>query len=311
MRSRLLTLKDPASVDLSAYRKPFVLDRERLDRELRRAVNPYIRWEKGDRAARGDLATCRLESDCPRFQKDSVKFAVGSGMFNPRLEALAEGMVLGETRELDLPEGHVALTLLEVTNKVVPELTDDLVEKLGLEGVHTVEEYTAYLTGQQMAELVRRESYAPTIYLIRQVVDGSEFVLYQEDWQKIIDLRLERSRVLARAEDMTLEEMTPEQFEGRIPVKSYHELVAMEQRDAWQTLCLNLLGRHLAAQTGQAPSQEGYDREIRDYVASWSVSEELAQSAYPYECYAMFFYNLLAHDALERVVRKTCFEEEQ
>ena len=40
----------------------------------------------------------------------------------------------------------------------------------------------------------------------------------------MVNRELDRCRTLCRQEGMVLEEMTPEQFRGRIPVKSYHEL---------------------------------------------------------------------------------------
>ncbi len=310
MRSRVLTLKDPRTVDLSGCLKPFALDRERLERELRRSTNPYIRWEKGTTVSAGDLVVCRLEGECPRFQKERVKFTVGSGMFHRELEALSIGMTVGETRETDLPEGRVALTVTEVTNKIVPEISDELVEKMGLEGIHTVAEYTAYLTDRQKEEQFRNVSYEPIRYLTDQVIDGSEFVVYEEDWQKVIDLRLARTRALCRQENMVLEEMTPEQFEGRIPVKSYHELVALEQRMAWENLYMNLLGRCFAQETGFRPDEAGYKEYLREYVTSWGGSVERAREVETYEAYVFFSYTALARDTCTDIVKKKFLEED-
>ena len=292
MRSRVLTLKDPRTVDLSGHLEPFALDRERLDRELRRSTNPYIRWEKGTVVSAGDLVVCRLGSDCPRFRKERVKFTAGSAMFHRELEVLTLGMAVGETRETDLPEGHVALTVTEVTNRIVPEISDALVAQMGLEGIHTVAEYTAYLTKQQKEERFREVVYAPYRYLIDQVVGGSEFVIDEADWQKVVDLRLDRSRTLSRQQGMVLEEMTP------------------EQKTAWETLYMNLLGRRFARETGFLPSQAGYREMLRDYVAAWGGSEEAAREVDPYESYEFFSYNSLASDIFEDIVRKAFFKED-
>ena len=310
MRSRVLTLKDPRTVDLSGHLEPFALDRERLDRELRRSTNPYIRWEKGTVVSAGDLVVCRLGSDCPRFRKERVKFTAGSGMFHRELEVLTLGMAVGETRETDLPEGHVALTVTEVTNRIVPEISDALVAQMGLEGIHTVAEYTAYLTKQQKEERFREGVYAPYRYLIDQVVGGSEFVIDEADWQKVVDLRLDRSRTLSRQQGMVLEEMTPEQFAGRIPVQSYHELVALEQKTAWETLYMNLLGRRFARETGFQPSQARYREMLRDYVAAWGGSEETAREVEPYESYEFFSYNSLASELFQEIIKKAFFKED-
>ncbi len=310
MKSRVLTLKDPKSVDFSPYLEPFVLDQERLNHELNRIANPYIRWENGTTLFSGDMAVCRLESDCPRFNKESIRFVAGSGLFHRELEALAVGMTVGETRQIDLPEGRVALTLTQVTNKIVPEISDEMVEKLGLEGIHTVADYTTYLTVQQKEETFQKRVYEPLNYLIRQVIDNSEFVLYQADWQHVVDLRLEWNRALTRREGMTLETMTEKEFEGRMPVKCYDELVALEQREAWNNLCMHLLGRCFAQKQGFQPDQSGYEASLQNYSNSWGISQEEARELEPYESYAFFAYSNLAYQTLYDIVKQKYFKED-
>ena len=185
---------------------------------------------------------CRLASDCPRFQREKVRFVAGSGIFHKELEDMSIGMEAGETRETVLPEGKVSLTLTGVMNRVVPEPGDEMVEKLGLDGVHTVAEYRAYLLEQQKAAAFQEDSYDALNHLMREVISGSEFVLDREDWAEAINRELDRCRTLCHQEGMVLEKMTPEQFQGRIPVKSYHELVAMLQYEGWDKLCRYLLG---------------------------------------------------------------------
>lgn len=298
MRSRVLTLKDPRTVKLPEELTRFKPNQEELEQDLRRAVNRFIRWKKGEKAAGGDMVVCRLASDCPRFQKERVKFIVGSGMFHRELEALADGMTVGETRALDLPEGRVSLTVLEVTNRLVPELTDELVEKMGLEGVRTAADYTGYLVGQQKAEWDRMAPIHLTDYLTRQVIDGSEFVLYEEDWQALVDLRLNFFRACMKKEGLTLEEMTPEQIALRFPAGSYYELVSKVQRDEWTSLCLILMGRQLAAEAGAVPDEDGYVRELRSRIGAWAPDEEGVRALFSYEQYVKFFYSSLADEAL-------------
>lgn len=310
MKSRVLTLKDPKSVDYSPYLKPFVLNQERLRCERNRIANPYIRWEEGTTIFPGDMAVCRMESDCPRFNKESVRFVAGSGLFHRELEALVVGMTVGETRQIDLPEGRVALTLTQATNKIVPKISDEMVEKLGVEGVRTVADYDAYLITQQKEETFRERVYEPLNYLIHQVIDHSEFVLYQVDWQYVVDLRLEWNRVLTRREGLTLETMTAKEFEGRIPVKCYDELVALEQREAWNNLCMHLLGRYFAREQGFQPDQAGYAASLQNYMNNWGVSEEEAREIESYEFYSFFAYSNLAYRTFYDMVKQEYFKED-
>ena len=92
MRSRILQVKDYREVDVKPLLKPFMPDEAALEAELKRLTNPYVRWETGESVSAGDQAVCRLVSDCPRFNKENVRFVAGSGMFHKELEALAIGM---------------------------------------------------------------------------------------------------------------------------------------------------------------------------------------------------------------------------
>ena len=285
MKSRILKVKDYREVDVRPLLKPFVPDEAALEAELRRLTNPYIRWEPGEVVSAGDQVVCRLASDCPRYNKEKVRFVAGSGMFQRELENLSIGMRVGETREAGLPEGKVSLTLAGVMNRVAPEPSDEMVEKLELDGVHTVAEYRAYLLEQQREAAFGQDSFEALKKLTREVISGSEFILYREDWAEAINRELDRCRTLCRQEGLVLEEMSPEQFQGRIPVKSYHELVAMLQYDGWDKLCSYLLGCLYAESDGFQAGEAEYGEFIADYVRSWHVSEENAREANPYDSF--------------------------
>ena len=303
MKSRVLQIKDYREVDVKFLLKPFVPDDAALEAELRRLTNPYIRWEAGTAVSPGDQAVCRLVSDCPRFQKEKVRFVAGSGMFHKELENLSIGMTVGGTREIVLPEGRVSLTLAGVMNRVAPEPGDEMVEKLGLDGVHTVAAYRAYLLEQQKAAAFQEDSYDALNHLMRAVIGGSEFVLDREDWAETVNRELDRCRTLCRQEGMVLEEMTPEQFNGRIPVKNYHELVAMLQYDGWDKLCRYLLGCRYAENDGFRAGEAEYGEFIADYVRSWHVSEENAREANPYESFLFNEYAGHAYTVLKEYIR--------
>ena len=304
MRSRILQVKDYREVDVKPLLKPFMPDEAALEAELKRLTNPYVRWETGESVSAGDQAVCSLVSDCPRFNKENVRFVAGSGMFHKELEALAIGMKAGEAREAELPEGRVSVTLTGVMNRVVPEPSDGMVKKLGLEGVETVADYRAYLLAQQKEAAFQDALYEPQKRLMAEVIAGSEFVLCKEDWAAVVNRELDRCRTLCRQEGMVLEEMTPEQFRGRIPVKSYHELVAMLQYDSWDSLCRCLLGRWYAQTDGFQTGEADYDAFIADYAATWHISVENAREANPYETFIFNEYAGHAYTVLKQYIRK-------
>ena len=225
MQSKLVAAKDYHEVALDI--PAFVPDQAALQKELDRLRNPYVTWKPGGAVAAGDMVRCSLRSALPRFQKDSIRFVAGSGMYNPTLEALAIGMQAGETRTATLPEGEVALTVQAVQKRVVPALTDEMAAACKLPGVRTVAGYRRYLLAQQRDKAAAQAAWTLAARIKRTVLDGSAFVLCKADWKQAVERELDRCRAIARQSGMVLEQMTPEQFAGNIPVKSYAELVAM------------------------------------------------------------------------------------
>lgn len=302
MKSRVLQVKDYREIEVKL--KPFTPDEAALEAELRRLSNPYIRWEAGSTVSSGDQVVCSLVSGCSRFNKEQIRFVAGSGMFHKGLEQLSIGMTVGQTRVLDLPEGSVSLTLTGVMNRVVPALRDEMAERLGIDGVHTIEDYKAYLLVQQKDAAFQDSLYDPLTQLMNTIISCSEFALYKEDWAAAVKLELDRCRALCRQEGMVLEEMTPEQFEGRIPVQSYHEFVALIQDCSWDNLCRHLLGRWYAEQDGFHPGKEDYEKFIAEYAKDWHVSQENARESNTYENFIFNQYAEHTYDILTAYIRE-------
>lgn len=283
MQSRVVSLRDYREVSLDI--PTFEPDLAALQRELDRLRNPYVSWQDGGAAARGDMVSCSLRSDVPRYQKDKVHFVAGSGVYNHALEELSVGMRAGETRTSSLPEGQVSLTVQAVKKRVTPPLSDEMVAALGLPGVLTVAQYRRHLLGLQLDQSAEQASYALTAQVKRTVLDESAFVLAKADWKLAVGQELDRCRAIARQDGMVLEEMTAEQFAGNIPVRSYAELVAMTQDSCWDSLRCYLAGRHYAERDGFVVTKRGHEAFLHDYASTWHVSEAQARDAQPWDTY--------------------------
>lgn len=307
MKSKVLFAKDYRSILLE--RKNFIPDEAELQREIQRLANPYIYWADGDKAANGDMIICNLRSDCLRFQRENMRLIIGSGMFHSGLESHMVGMRLGESRRVALPEAQVEITVISIKNKIVPDIDDKMAAGLGLEGVRTVEDYRNYLRHQQK-ESYLEETVSSLLYtLTRAVIDDSEFVIRKEDWRTVVELELNRCRVIAAQEGMVLEEMMPEQFEGRIPVKTYDGLVALIQNEAWDMLRSSLLGRLYAESDSFTVDAGTYEVFIRNYCEQQNENEEDVYSLYPYEGYKLKEYRKHFYDVLGRYIRESILQE--
>lgn len=58
LKSRVITMFPYQKVDLTPFRRKPEIDEEKLQKELDRAMYPYITWEDGGQAEPGDVVEC-------------------------------------------------------------------------------------------------------------------------------------------------------------------------------------------------------------------------------------------------------------
>lgn len=297
-------------VDITPFKRSPEIDEAKLQKELDRAVYPYITWSDGDVAAMGDVVECSMTSPDKRFQRPNAKITVGAGLLDREAEKKLVGQRVGDTQMLICRGSEVSVTILSVKKRCVPPLTDEMVDALGLEGVCTVEQYRTYLVEKALDERFSNESYAVIQSVLQTVRERSEVLITQEDWQQSVQWDINRLSVIARFDGMELEKMTAAEFEGRIPVQSYYELVAMLQRDAWQNTWQMLLGRKLAEEDGFTVTEAEYEAFLAELAASWNSNVEAYRPAYPYAYYEAIQYRIHYYDAVSDYIRKNIYWED-
>ncbi len=285
MNSKIAYAADYRGVKLDI--PAFSPDMEAVNAELGRLARRNAHWTEGRPAAGGDIAECRLESALPRFSKERARIVIGSGMFDERIESALTGRAAGDSFELSLDGEAVRVSVLAVKNRVIPEPDDAMAAALGIEGVHTLADYSARVIQSQRSEACDGAVRELFSRLRGELIEKSGFLLRKEDWKRRVELELGYCRVLALQEGLELEKMTPEQFVGRIPVKSYYELVAMLQDESWDKLCDELFGRYYAESDGFRPSGEGYEKLLDDYSQEWHLPVERARAAISFDYYSM------------------------
>lgn len=310
VRSKVISMFPFEQVDITPFKRRPEIDEARLQKELDRAVYPYITWEEGDHAAAGDVLTCRMESDDSRFQRSQAKITVGAGLLDKEEEQKLVGARVGTVHTLFCRGSKVTLTVLAIQKRHVPQLEDHMIQALGLDGVATVAQYRDYLRNQALDEQFANDSYKVIQAVMREVAQRSEVLIDQADWQQAVDWDLNRLAVISRLDGMDLKTMTAQDFEGRIPVKSYYELVAMLQQDAWQNTWQTLMGQKLAETDGFAVNREAYETFLKETAEAWHFTAEDYRPAYSYEYYQAIQYRVHYHDAVSDYIRKHLYWED-
>lgn len=301
MRSKLIHVYDFREADISPFRVRFEVDQSAVDKELEQMANRKAVWEPAQQVQAGDTVECRLVSDVPRLNREQVKFVVGQKLFHPALEQKLIGLICGEKHTLDVDGVQVEAEIRSILRKVVPPITDELVqgtERLNCSvpgTANTVEEYRALQVEQQKEDALREPVNNAVQFLMQEVHDKSEILIAKEDWEHYIVTELNRHRRLAEMEGLKLETMTAEDFNGRIPVSSFHELVALMQDYSWGNLEHYMLGKVYAQEDGVLATEEGYEEHVAEFAEYWGLSDQIAhevitRDGYEYSYYDGYFY---------------------
>lgn len=105
--------------------------------------------------------------------------------------------------------------------------------------------------------------------------------------------------------------MAPEDFEGKMPFSSYHELLVNVQYDSWDKLLCYLLGCVYAKQDGVEYTKEKYRESIEDYMKFWHETKENAEQINTYEYSKITFFANYYYQKVRGYVEKNYFKEDK
>lgn len=311
MKSKVISFAEYDKVDISAYQKVFALDEKAVKKEMDFLKNKNSTWADSDEVVDGAIIVCDMKSENSFFNREQLKLMVGQGFFNKKLEALCVGMKKGTTNVLDVDGDKVTVTVQSVQRKMVPEVTDEMVKNLEIKGIESVEEYEEYLTRQQKKKIADEEGFDAIQYVMKQVFENSAFDLKKADWIEMIDHEIHRLQAIADKENLNLKTMAPEDFEGKMPFSSYHELLVNVQYDSWDKLLRYLLGCVYAKQDGVEYTKEKYRESIEDYMKFWHETKENAEKINTYEYSKITFFANYYYQKVRGYVEKNYFKEDK
>lgn len=311
MKSKVLSFAEYDQVDISMYKQIFTLDEKAYKKEMDFIKNKNSTWEEAGEVTDGALIVCDMESANPFFSRENLKIMVGQGFFHKKLEAMCVGLKKGTAGVLDVDGEKVTVTVRSIQQKKIPVITDGMIEALGIEGVSDVEQYEARLIREQKKKIAENEGYEAVQYVMNKVFETSTFDLKKADWKEMTDHEIKRLKEISREQGLNLETMTPEDFEGKMPFSSYHELFANVQNDSWDRLCGYLLGREYAEKDGVGYTMEQYRDDMEEYVKFWHETKENAEKINTYEYSEIMFYVNYYYNKVKEYVTENFFKEEK
>ena len=166
---------------------------------------------------RGCRVTLRTESTLPKFNKEKTVIIVGSGLYEPAIEALLCGMTSGSRGRTTLKGEDVSFTVTKVEKRIFPPLTDDLVQDLQLDGITTLAGY------RRCMESKLRTAYAAELgrRIVERLLSAARMdPPAEEDILRVLDLEYE-----PLCTRFSLDAMSPEEWQesfGRAELREFY-----------------------------------------------------------------------------------------
>ncbi|WP_046216232.1 trigger factor [Paenibacillus wulumuqiensis] len=256
-----------------------------LHTELERIRRKYRVQVKTEQAALQDMITCNLESQHERFNQQNLSLTIGLGLFHRELEQRLIGVPVGKKIDLTVDGHRVTAELTQILHNVIPELDDDIVAREGIRGISTTRAFERHVYREVAEPIIDEKLYPVITEVIAGVIEQSEFSIDPQDVRALSEIELQRTRMIAKKEGFVLEDMTPEQFDGRIPVHTFEELQSLVYEETEKSFPAFLLGVKHMEQDGVTVSRDKYEKAVAEYSTNYNYTIEEAREVMAFELF--------------------------
>lgn len=238
---------------------------------------------------------------------ENYSLKIGSGQFIPGFEDGMVGMETGSSRDVNVtfPENYGAselagkeavfkVTLHEIKEEVAPELTDEFVSELEVEGVSTVEEYKANILNKLTEEKVQASENKFLDDLLTKVCEDAIADIPDAMIDSEVESQVQRITEQAKMYGMPLEMLL--QYSG---MKDLDTFKAQARQYAAKKVLEEVVLDKVAKVEGLTPSEEAIENEYKVLAENYHQEVSQIKKQIAKENIVAFLTNKLAIDFLK------------
>lgn len=280
-KSKATTVCDFRSLDPGKYAPPFEMTEDELGEKIQKLLMRHAEMIDADTVKPDDFVTLDTASDIAKFCKKAITLRVGKGLFSKALEEAILGMKQGEEKTLALPEGTVKVHILAIKRRVLPELSDETVRSLGMEGVETVEALKAQIVSEARAQYIEDMAEAVAVELSNEANEKSTFELDEDELNEVLKEGRDMANDMLASAGLDPETCTDEQ------VLNVAGRTKQEHYDFLDTLSVDglkgaVLGAMLMERDGDEIREGEYEKAVRLCSEGMGVTEKQAKTIITY-----------------------------
>lgn len=273
LKSKVIDLYDYKNIDLHAVVEPFTFSDEEMKEAATKKFKRVAKLENVSEISLGDFVTLSCEAESSKFTKNHLNLCVGKGLYSAEFEEKIIGFEVASEKTIDVSGEEVKVTIEDIKRRVIPELTDEAVRLLEIEGVTTVEAFKEMILDEEKAEY--RESYAEalTLYLLGEINGNSTFELDDEELAHDKERSLVLAKEMLKSAGLNPETATDEEVmavSGRTKQEHYEFMIANGQ-DGFKS---SVVGAKVMAEEGVELTCEKYEEYIESLMGETGKSRE-------------------------------------
>ncbi|MBQ7702895.1 MAG: hypothetical protein IJT40_00820 [Firmicutes bacterium] len=299
LKTKATKIFDYTTVEIDGYIPEFTPDEAAMKKDIDRLFRAYGRKVEGETVEDGDMIVLTCTSETPKFNKTGITVLVGKGLFSKELEEKLLGVKAGEPFSLTVDGVEVTGTVDRITRTVLPELNDENVAALGLDGVETVHDLKRYCVDKQIDRLLDEmdECDQASAVVWMALNDNSEFELDEEELNQAMEEAEKKIAELNAAEPTFESPEEEEAYKAEFEEESgeAREEIDMDEMVRGMYLMevkLGAMGYEEAVKRGLLVTEEDYDKfidSIKEYYPNQTLDE--VKAAHPVEKFARERYN--------------------
>lgn len=280
--SKLLERKDFRQIELDREMLELTYDAGAVEQDIRDLKERFLTIETAaDGVRTGDIVIIDLPAEGD-LEAETIHVNVGKRFYDETWEEELLGRTARERVTLAPIDGGREGTLRMVKRRVLPTLSDELVQRAAIKGVDTVDDYRQYMQDKHIRQMVNSAARQIAELVLRKAADASTFGDIHEEAEAEVESLREYVRQVAAGSGgtygETLVRITPPKYDTPEKAEAYICEYGMVTAKA------KLYAAAFAEADGVPFDRETYEKRLARRVAEGESRETLEES-YPYESY--------------------------
>lgn len=288
MNSRVISLFDYHKQEIPADLRVWGIPNEVIERELNALTVEYAKKrEVTDGIQEGDSVFCTcVTCEDVTWNGRTILLYPGRNLLGAKMaEQEILGYKVGEQVSISIHDLTMIVEIKKVRRLIISEVSDSFVASLGLEGVHSVEDFYCWYHRMHDMEYKTKASYRIIHYWLTATADGSTYEIDEEEKKCWC---IERGKVF-------FEGMLAAGYDLRIPTEGFdflttEEAIEKAAKEQEGNFIPYLVIKALCEQDGYVVTEEMYEKMLQEESKKQGMSLEEARNRS-----AMSFYEEISY----------------